>query len=501
MTTQDDVILIGKSEVSTRDLLDGIVSQSDVQNAKTVPTTEDETNKGQNKTKDEKEKEDKKEKAKEKTQDDNNNNPPTSNGPIEEQQPTPTDTKSTDNQKKESDNKDEPVVKIRAIRPIRRTKSSSMIQDDVVPLLVPNKTMTEDKTEKEITKRELNLHQGCINRPKIISRFYYGPHNESYLLECAGAELVNGSLFVQGIKGIGVTASVVSAYLVEELKLPLVAIFHSPNMAAMCSTYCYRPTPPVRIYGNADVCVAVGDLPFSAIDDSALLWYMAQAFCDFARRHRCKHVVTVEGLPIENELEKEIQKIAKREGLDIEHHGDEIVGVPRDSSEDEMDGAKDVLEMEQHDQHPQLVISDSEDAEQEEDQKTKDPYATIRYITCCETLAKKLYDMGHRPVKTGQILGVTGALLSLSTILSDEDPPFTALLAPDPVNMKDQRGALMAVKLLRDLFGLQLDTTTLDKETQKLADKTNLIITNIKEQIQNQLDQLKPGSPPPYMYM
>ncbi|ETO27884.1 nesprin [Reticulomyxa filosa] len=197
------------------------------------------------------------------------------------------------------------------------------------------KPKVEDKPEekrsevRKLRRRESlseDVSDGFVPRPRVISRFHYGTNNESHLVEFEGSERVNGSVFIEGVSGVGVTATVVSAYLIKELNLPIVASFESPHLPAMCSIHSFRASPVIRIHGDADgkisfkkknlikfffICVAVGDLPISASEKSEIIWDITRAFADFARRHRCRHIVTVEGMPIKNEFDREISKIEK----------------------------------------------------------------------------------------------------------------------------------------------------------------------------------------------
>jgi len=180
----------------------------------------------------------------------------------------------------------------------------------------------------------------------------------------------------------------------------------------------------------------------------------------------------------------------KKEGVKIEQQ--DSVNMPTNKKEHQ----------DSDEVHPnQLRIKVRTESDMGKKHIAKNLETTIRYITCCEGLSKKLFDMGHRPVKTGQILGLTGAMMTLSITLPIDDPPYTALFVPGPVRLRDERSALMTVKVLQDLFGLQLDISTLDEETQRLGEKIKLIIAHIQEQIQNQLEQIRPGPPPPYMYV
>jgi len=108
--------------------------------------------------------------------------------------------------------------------------------------------------------------------------------------------------------------------------------------------------------------------------------------------------------------------------------------------------------------------------------------------------------MGHEPVKTGQILGVTGTMLAWSLTADCDDPPLTCLLAPDPVDIPDQRGAVLIVHLLKEIWHLQIDASELEIEAKRLYKKIEHTISDIKNQVKSQYAKTsKP--PPPGMYL
>jgi len=107
--------------------------------------------------------------------------------------------------------------------------------------------------------------------------------------------------------------------------------------------------------------------------------------------------------------------------------------------------------------------------------------------------------MGHEPVKTGQILGVTGAMLAWSFTAKPDDPPLTCLLAPDPVEIPDQRGALLTVKLLKEIWHVQVDVSELELEAKRLAQKIQSTFESIRNQVKKQISQ-STTKPPFGMY-
>jgi predicted ATP-grasp superfamily ATP-dependent carboligase len=369
---------------------------------------------------------------------------------------------------------------VKAEKPAKAPAKAEKLSKSSTPAAVPDDISDDPaktdplKAMKAEDKKAMADYPGFKKRPRVISRFPYGPNNESHLVELEAATNCNGSVFVEGVAGVGVVSTVVAATLIKQLSLPLVAVFESPELPQMASVHSFRATAPFRIYGDSTVCVATGDVPISAASKSHLIWQIVRAFTDFARRHKCTHIVTVEGNPIKAGLEKEFKSIAK-----LLPKGEGGFGGSTSTDEDT-----------------------EKKVDEDESEEDGDPFATVKFITCDEAIGKKLKEMGHGPVRTGQIVGLTGGLLQWSFTAPLEDPPVTCLLAAAPQDLPDQRGALLAVKVLRELFSLaDLDITELESETTRLGEKIKATIEDIKTQITSQLKQMQPAAPPTHMYM
>lgn len=152
---------------------------------------------------------------------------------------------------------------------------------------------------------------GLFERPKVVGKYAFGANKTSYLLEFEGVEACNGSTFIEGLSGVGTTATVVAAYLIGQLELPLIAVYYNPSLPPMTSIHKSVPSSPVRIYGNAHVCVAVGDYPLASDKFGRTIWVIARCLLQFANRHRCRHIICIDGFPIESAIEKKIQSIAR----------------------------------------------------------------------------------------------------------------------------------------------------------------------------------------------
>jgi len=312
--------------------------------------------------------------------------------------------------------------------------------------------------------------------------YYYGKNQESRLVEFDGASKCNRTIFVEGLSGVGISSSVVSAYVVGHLKLPLIAVFESEHLPAMCSIHKYLATSSIRIYGNEYVCVALGDHQISAVQQSELVWDMAYAFADFARRHLCTDIISIDGYPVKDDVQKQIQSIAQM----IPQKNQKNVPISRDDDEDN--------EEEKKPSQPNDKLNETNV------QAKKSPFEIVGYLTTSKEIGPALKKLGHEPVKTGQILGVTGAMLAWSFTAKSDDPPLTCLLAPDPVEIPDQRGALLIVTLLKEIWHLNINTSELEIEAKRLAAKIQSTIDTIRNQVKKQYSQ-STSKPPPGMYL
>src|SRR4051812_10671957 len=113
--------------------------------------------------------------------------------------------------------------------------------------------------------------------------------------EFEGIQQCNGAVVLDGCYGIGVTSSISSGYLVEQLNLEVVGCISSTRFPALGHVAKGQPLPGCRLYGNSVIIVLVCD--FKIVDD-ALLDSLVDALFAFAVRNNCSEVVTVDGIPL-----------------------------------------------------------------------------------------------------------------------------------------------------------------------------------------------------------
>jgi len=63
---------------------------------------------------------------------------------------------------------------------------------------------------------------------------------------------------------IGITSMIASGFLVDQLKLPLVAVLASEAFPALGLVYNYEASSPVRIYGNENIMVVRSEIKVAA---------------------------------------------------------------------------------------------------------------------------------------------------------------------------------------------------------------------------------------------
>mmetsp|Transcript_49644 Transcript_49644/g.82648 ORF Transcript_49644/g.82648 Transcript_49644/m.82648 type:complete len:370 (+) Transcript_49644:348-1457(+) len=363
-------------------------------------------------------------------------------------------------------------------------------KDDTTKDDTTKEDTTKDDTTNDDTTTETKQSDedgiGWFQRPTITDRFYYGLHQESTLVELEGVQACNGSILIECLTGIGSTSTICGAHIIGALSLPCVAVFISPSLPAMTSIHKHCPTSAIRIYGDASVCVAISDHALNASEQNGVIWQICQSLMDFAQRRCVTHIISVDGFPIKDNIQRRIDEIAKKAQTETQNRSDS-----------------------------------SNDAE-EKTQKLKDEkvdalFSTVRYLSTDKEIAEQLHSKGHTGIKTMQIMGGSGAMMQLafcsdmfssSTAAQQQQkdaPPiaFTAMFAPDPVHIPDRRGAVLVVTLLREIWKLQqISVDALQKDANRLQKKVQETVDQIASQMEQQRRiQLQKSAAPAHMYM
>eukprot|EP00123_Amoebidium_parasiticum_P016004 comp23241_c0_seq1/m.37939 comp23241_c0_seq1/g.37939 ORF comp23241_c0_seq1/g.37939 comp23241_c0_seq1/m.37939 type:complete len:355 (-) comp23241_c0_seq1:70-1134(-) len=250
-------------------------------------------------------------------------------------------------------------------------------------------------------------------------------------IDCRGASIVDG------FGSEGLATLIAAQYLVDELKLPLIGQMHSASGPPLCVVRWDQPTGAVRIYGDRRLVVFTTPKRIGPEMSSAVV----KAIFEFAARHRCTHVFTLEG-------------VADKITIRLTGQEDNI--------------AKKVTEK----------IASAK------------PRPT-RYLTNDETTAHKLKSMGLKEVRGAAISGVTGGILSRA---ATSELTIVGLIAPVNPMGGDARAALSFVQTIQAVLGdgLHMDLST-------LLDQAEDIETEVKKAVKKAAEANPPKHPGMYM--
>ncbi len=121
-----------------------------------------------------------------------------------------------------------------------------------------------------------------------------------------------GTPLVVCFPSAGLASTIVGHYLIQKLNLPRIATVRSPLMLSVSVILDGKPNPPIRIYGNEQLAVAVSEFPPSPV----LMTYLARVLLDWCSKRGLSPIYAVEGI-----LQKEEDGEAPEpEGV--------VVGVP-----------------------------------------------------------------------------------------------------------------------------------------------------------------------------
>jgi predicted ATP-grasp superfamily ATP-dependent carboligase len=151
---------------------------------------------------------------------------------------------------------------------------------------------------------------GFYERPRIRSKTKIEVAHDLAveLIEFEVAESLEGSVVLQSFQSATLTSVLVGGYLREALHLPIIGVIASPHFPPRALVENGIPSHAVRIFGNAQLVVVSCEFK---LPSSELIAAVTQACLVFAKRHKAKLVVAVEGLPLDDEIQDDAsQKLA-----------------------------------------------------------------------------------------------------------------------------------------------------------------------------------------------
>jgi len=271
--------------------------------------------------------------------------------------------------------------------------------------------MADKKTDsKEAKSTSASLRgSGLLKLRKVVFEKTMGPSHASMTIKEFSSIDCDGASIIEGFPSMTLTSLLTTNYLQEQLELPLIGVITSPEFPPRCVILKGRPTHAVRIFGNKDIVLIISEFKIPKPD---LNYWLVQIILDFAKRHNCKMIYTVEGIPTEG--------LKKRSEVDKE---------------------KDLL----------------------------------KFITTSAALSSRLKELNHEAVDEGVIGGVTGLILAEAGLHNQQVSCLLAPTAkhfPDAyptVSILKTLSKLLDIKI--DLGPLEEKALKLQENIEKFMDE------------------------------
>eukprot|EP00762_Andalucia_godoyi_P002560 ANDGO_03402.mRNA.1 hypothetical protein len=301
----------------------------------------------------------------------------------------------------------------------------------------------------------------------------------------------DGAFILEGFPAEGVTAILTAQFFVDALNLPLIGDMVSTEFPPTCTVKQFRPSQACRIYGNKQLVVFASEFALTPEVAHAIV----HAVFDFARRHRCKAILTTDGYPEQDKTANVTGDDDTMAVMDGDDSGKSSEGQATDSGDDsesededddvisnfkigvrgggggDEDGDEDAMGPDGDEEASAVLQKLGESLDRAVEPKD------VRFITNSIQLGDKCLALGFLPLKSGIIKGVSGGLTA-DMYLRDID--VLCLLAPFNPMLTDTKGALVLSKALLNLSGLQdIDTSKLEKRVGKVEKKIRSVIDKI----------------------
>jgi len=369
---------------------------------------------------------------------------------------------------------------------------------------------SEDKKPRWGKLDDLRSPSDVLGTVKRFKVFFSRPFGEVTLTEFATIEC-DGAAIVECFSSVGLLGIMTGKHLVKHLKLPLIGILQSEHFPVTCVVQNEQPSYPVRIYGDRRLVVFMAEMGLKVPPES--LSSVVESIFDFAHRHRCPMIYSIEGIPRPDSFEVDGQEVRltipgangeDEEGGEAEDEEeasiiiDDTLLAKMELREAEKKSKADPVEAAKVPPSPQK-ISDStvkrptkkaekgkkEKTAEDDEQKSIDEIADelfgkkIHYVTTSLDMAKSLRKLGHIPLVDGIIPGVTGGLLAQAPLTEQE---VTALLAPTSLILPVPEGSIPILRLLQHFLPDSQDLERACKDLEEEGSDLHKILSGLLAQ-------------------
>mmetsp|Transcript_19503 Transcript_19503/g.27206 ORF Transcript_19503/g.27206 Transcript_19503/m.27206 type:complete len:313 (+) Transcript_19503:59-997(+) len=163
-----------------------------------------------------------------------------------------------------------------------------------------SKSEMTDNANHEVkdSKKEDTSIPGFIRKRKISFEKTYG---KMTLREFEGADCTGATLICGFPSGVSLTSVLVTNYISDQLKLPVIGDIVSEHIQPRCYVENDKASNACRILGDNRIVLILSEYQMN----ERLMNNMISAILDFSQRWKIASIVTIEGLPIQGSTEKE----------------------------------------------------------------------------------------------------------------------------------------------------------------------------------------------------
>lgn len=326
------------------------------------------------------------------------------------------------------------------------------------------KPVKEENGQENGQERTVRKFKNYAQTYEIVNEISYGRESGRVVLRefdtmcCDGSAIVVG--FPRSAKG-DMLASGTAQFIVQQLELPLVGDIRSDHFPSVAMMKQSTPHNSIRIYGNKRMVVIVSDLD---IKDPAMEHAIVRAIYEFARRHRCSMIVTVDAVAMDTRTVRLVTGEIDEDSFALGKDTKPAPDTPVPKSREEL-----------------LTLLSAVNSN-----KKNGPAAStgeeLLFVTNREEMANRLEEMGHRAVVNHMnVVGFVGGIMAEMSFSRTTVISLFALLKPQQIIATN--ATITLVHAIDKLLGRELliDTTQLEKAGRELQDKVQTVLKDIQE--------------------
>ncbi len=139
-------------------------------------------------------------------------------------------------------------------------------------------------------------------------------------------DLVGGTV-IEAIPSVGLVSTIAATYMITTLPVDQVCALDSEDFPPLSMVYAYKPKFPVRIYALPEVklSIFIAEVPLPPRVHRSL----ALALLRWATTHRCRQIVSLEGLPLPGDAKQQEVQVWGVGSTDTARKTLDDAGIPK----------------------------------------------------------------------------------------------------------------------------------------------------------------------------